>query len=269
MIVSLRIELTERILDYTMYKKKIILNLLITVLLFISQATPALAREWQKPMPGIEYRDLATNPLIPWAHIHVFRIDLNQYQLDLFSAKELSHKQASIDVLAHKSKALIAINGGFFDQKFRPLGLRVKQKRVYNPIKRISWWGIFYITNKQPHIISSHEYSDNIQSDVAIQSGPRLIIDGYIPHLKPGFAERSALGITKNNKVIILVTDNAMLTTTELATVMKSKPLNCQNALNLDGGSSSQLFAQVGRLQLNVHGFSNVSDAIVIKKNLH
>lgn len=245
---------------------KIILNLLIFPLLFIGHMTPVFARHWQTPATGIEYRDLVTNPLTPWAHIHVFRIDLKQYQLDLFTAKELSRKQASIDRLARKSHALIAINGGFFDQKHQPLGLRIKQKQIYNSIKPISWWGVFMIKNQQAEIVGSRTYSHDHQIEVAIQSGPRLIINGKIPHLKPGFAERSALGITNQNKVIILVTDKAMITTTELANIMKSPPLSCQNALNLDGGSSSQLFAQINQFHLNVHGFANITDAIVIKK---
>ncbi len=55
------------------------------------------------------------------------------------------------------------------------------------------------------------------------------------------------------------------LSTTELAQVMKAAPLNCENALNLDGGSSSQLRAQIGSFQLDVHGFSNVSDAVIVQ----
>ena len=73
------------------------------------------------------------------------------------------------------------------------------------------------------------------------------------------------MGISPDGRVIILVTENAPMTTTALAELFRSPPLNCKEALNLDGGSSSQLYADIGSLQLNVHGFSNVSDAIVVK----
>ncbi len=54
------------------------------------------------------------------------------------------------------------------------------------------------------------------------------------------------------------------MSTTELAQLMKAEPLNCDNALNLDGGSSSQLHAHLNSFQLDVHGFSNVSDAVIV-----
>lgn len=238
-------------------------------LLTLIPVTSSLASTWKTLSPGMEYQDLIKNPLTPWAHIHVFRIDLQHYQLDLVTAKDLSKRQASINELARKSHAMLAINGGFFDSAYRPLGLRIYQQQEHNPVKHISWWGIFLIKNQIPSIISSREYETNHQVQFAIQSGPRLIINGSIPHLRPGVAERSALGLTRRNKLIVLVTDNALITTTELAQLMKSTPLNCENALNLDGGSSSQLYARIASFRLNVHGFSNVSDAIVITPKKH
>lgn len=236
------------------------------VMLMIMGAQAVMASTWTHLSTGLSYQDLSKTPLTPWAHIHAFRIDPKRYALDWVTARELGQQHASIEEFAHFSKALLAINGGFFDQKYRPLGLRVHHKKERNPLKRISWWGVFLMKNKMPYLISSREYATDPQIDFAVQSGPRLIIDGAIPRLRPGIAERSALGITQNNKIIILVTDKALLTTTELARLMQSPPLSCSNALNLDGGSSSQLMANIGSLQLNVHGFSDVGDAIVLKR---
>lgn len=234
-------------------------------LFIIASITSAFAGSWQSLAPGMEYQDLVTNPLTPWAHIHAFRIDLKQYQLDLVTAMQLSKRQASINEFARKSHALLAINGGFFDNNYHPLGLRIYQQQAHNPIKHISWWGVFLIQNHMPSIISSRDYKPNPKIQFAIQTGPRLIINGTIPHLRPGVAERSAIGITRHNQLIILVTKNALITTTELAHIMKASPLHCVNALNLDGGSSSQLFAHINTFRLNVHGFANVSDAIIVK----
>lgn len=116
------------------------------------------ASGWRNLTPGIAYRDLTSSPLAPWAHIHAFRIDLKQHNLDLMSAKSIGLRKASIDTLAQNSQALIAINGGFFDTFYRPLGLRVQQHKAYNPIKRISWWGIFLVKQQQPYIISARDY---------------------------------------------------------------------------------------------------------------
>ncbi|HDV5708679.1 TPA: phosphodiester glycosidase family protein [Legionella pneumophila] len=240
--------------------------LLILALAIVIPMTSYSASDWQELTPGIEYQDLEGGLLNPWSHIHVFRIDLNKNQMALVTAKNLAQKNASVDQFAEHSKALLSINGGFFDHEFNPLGLRINNKKQENPLKRISWWGIFYVKDNKPRItnIRNFHYDSNI--DFAIQSGPRLLIRGNIPSLKAGVADRTALGITDDGKVIILVTTNSAMSTRQLARIMRSPPLSCSDAINLDGGSSSQLYAKIDSFQLNVHGFSNVSDAIIVKK---
>ena len=236
-------------------------------LIWICFSTQAFADPWRDIAPGIEYTDLNANPLIPWSHIHAFRIDLKKNKLDLVLANDLSLHNASVDAFAHHSQALIAINGGFFDRNYHPLGLRIGHQHQHNPLKRISWWGIFYVKDNTPHITSVRDYAHDTRVDFAVQSGPRLVVNGKIPSLRPGYAERTALGITPEGRLIILVTHNSPMTTTALAQLLKSSPIRCYNALNLDGGSSTQLTAHMGLFQINVHGFSNVSDAIVVKGN--
>jgi uncharacterized protein YigE (DUF2233 family) len=221
--------------------------------------------EWRTLAPGIEYQDLEAALFTPWSHVHAFRINLSDNELSLVTAKELAREYASIEEYAKFSKALVAINGGFFDKNYKPLGLRIDNKRQQNPLKNISWWGVFYIKNQKAHLSSAAQYRPDEAIEFAIQSGPRLLVNQRIPTLKPGRAERSALGITFDGRVIVLITDNLPLTTTELAQLMKAPPLSCENALNLDGGSSSQLHAQLNSFQLDVYGFSNVSDAVIVK----
>ncbi len=239
---------------------KLLITVFITLLLINGYAS-----QWRELAPGIEYQDLDASFLTPWSHIHAFRINLKNNQLSLTRASDLADLSASAADYAKFSKALLAINGGFFDHNFKPLGLRISNKKQYIPLKKISWWGIFYIQHQKPYLTTTSRFESNNQIDFAIQSGPRLLIDNHIPRLKPGRAERSALGITSDNHIIMIVTENFPLSTTELASLMKAAPLNCRHALNLDGGSSSQLYAQINAFQLDVHGFSKVSDAIIVK----
>ena len=71
------------------------------------------------------------------------------------------------------------------------------------------------------------------------------------------------------------MTDHFTLTTTELAQIMK-KPLSqngfeCVDALNLDGGSSSQLSVKVGGFHLNISSLRPVADFVLIipRKNFN
>ncbi len=84
-----------------------------------------------------------------------------------------------------------------------------------------------------------------------ISAGPFLVNNGLVitDYLSQGFTEakivsdanqRSALGITQDNK-LILVTGSG-LTMNQLAHIMKN--LNCHKAMNLDGGASSGLYAK-------------------------
>lgn len=247
-----------------MFKHTFLYTLLLIFCLFTPISSYS-AIHWQSLAPGIEYLDLEGGILTPWSHVHVFRIDLSKNKLGLVSAKNLSLKNASADQFAEYSKALLSINGGFFDQNFKPLGLRINNKKLQNSLKKISWWGIFYVKNQKPYITNISHFNRDADIDFAVQSGPRLLINGRIPSLKVGSADRSALGITSDGKLIMLVSTNSAMSTNELAHFMKAPPLSCTDAINLDGGSSSQMYAHIGSFKLNVHGFSNVSDAIIVK----
>jgi uncharacterized protein YigE (DUF2233 family) len=218
---------------------------------------------WKTVASGIEYQDLE-NLLTPWSHVHVFRIDLLKNKLEFGRARDYELQQGFVNELIDK-EVKIAINGGFFDGKFNPLGLRIHQHKKLNPLKYISWWGVFYVKNGHAHVCRASEFSEDEDISFAIQSGPRLIVDGQIPPLKPGRDERTALGITEAGKVIIVVTENTPLTTADLAQLMLRSPINAVDALNLDGGSSTQLFTDLPELHLDLHGFSMVADAVVVK----
>jgi len=87
-----------------------------------------------------------------------------------------------------------------------------------------------------------------------ITAGPRLLVDGNIEvdPLAEGFtekkiveyrAQRSALGLTEDNRMLMVTVSN--VTIYELAEIMKQ--LGAYQAMNLDGGASSGLYAN-GRL---------------------
>jgi exopolysaccharide biosynthesis protein len=225
----------------------------------------AHAQSWKMIGPGIEYLDLDRDRLPQWSHIHAFRLDMQYQELGVVLAKDTPSQNGSAPNFKRYSHSLIAINGGFFTPKREPIGLRISNHQVLNPLKLISWWGVFSIQNQRASITSPYDFHHHNNIDFAIQAGPRLLIAKKIPALKPGFANRTALGITANGQVILLVTENLPITTTELAKIMRKQPLNCIDALNLDGGGSTQLFAHMRHFHLDVPGFSQVSDAVVVK----
>lgn len=221
------------------------------------------ASNWQRLTKGVKYLDITSNKS-PWSHIHVFKIKLQDNQFILSSARDLGLKQAFVRELGESEEAIIAINGGFFDADFNPLGLRISNNNKINALKPVSWWGIFYIDNNVADIIANTTFAaKNII--FAVQSGPRLIVNGKTLSLRAGKDERTALGINAKGEVIIVVTEHNPMTTTELALFMQARPILAINAINLDGGSSTQLYVDTPHLHLDIHGFSMVADAIIIK----
>ncbi|MBK1678671.1 copper amine oxidase, partial [Rhodospirillum rubrum] len=105
--------------------------------------------------------------------------------------------------------------------------------------------------------------------DGALQAGPRLLTDGKVtldvkkegfkdPKILTGGGARSALGITKDHKLILLTTGGA--TIPQLAEIMKQA--GAYQAMNLDGGASSGLYYNGSYLTTPGRQISN---AIVVK----
>ena len=226
---------------------------------------------WHAISNGIAYKQLKSSKKAPWAHIHVFKINLTSNVFSLVTAKDLSRTAASIEDYIVTPTITLAINGGFFDKKYHPLGLRMRNFKQINPLKAISWWGVFYIKNHHPTIVQTRAFHANNLIEFAIQSGPRLIMHGQAKHFKSQLAERTALGITPQGEVIILITEHSPLSLTTLAKLMQGPSLNCIQALNLDGGHSTQLYLHTQLLSLKVPGFALISDAVIVQPliNLH
>lgn len=224
--------------------------------------------QWTTIAPGLEYTKIITQDSRLRGKIHAFRVDLDKYKLDLALAQDLDKPAASVAQLAKKNNALIAINSGFFTLDRNLIGLRIKDGDIISRIHQTSWWGVFYIENNKATITTPKRFRNNKKAEFAIQAGPRLIINNRIPSLKPGDAERTALGITKNNQLIIVVTEKSPMSTTRLAEIMRRSEgengLACNYALNLDGGHSTQLYANVNNFSLHVPGFSSIPDALIV-----
>lgn len=237
-------------------------SILITVGLtwVYSQQAKATGTQWQELAPGLDYTTLDLNP----GTLHAFKIDLMQNRLGLVSPAEPSTaKEMAID-----THALVVTNAGFFTPADEPLGLRINEGKIVSPLKNISWWGIFYLQNNTPKIssLSNFKLSNNI--DFAVQAGPRLLVNKNTPHLKDGADNRTAIGYNTANKVILIVTEDAQLTTLDLAKILvkpeKNGGLGCTYALNLDGGSSSQVYAEVGNFTLDIPNYRPVADGLAV-----
>lgn len=242
-----------------------VVNCLILIFL-ASSAAYAASSPWSTLEAGLDYRKLTVTPASgdDAGTIHFFRINPELWQLRLISARQFDRESATVKFMAQEGHARLAINGGFFSADFKPLGLRISNGTKFNPIRNISWWGVFAIVLGKPQVSAVRDYAPVAPPAFAIQSGPRLLVNSSIPTtLKEGIDQRSAIGVTADGLIVLAVTDHAWLSTTEFAQWMRSSEGGgCTNALNLDGGHSSQLY-YAGRLsEMSVENSSTIVDAI-------
>lgn len=228
----------------------------------------AAATTWQTLSPGIEYTRIHIDSALDSSAVHAFRVDPQRYTFDIALAKDFGQSTTSVRELAERRGAVLAINGGFFDHTGAPLGLRVSRGVVKHPVKAVSWWSVFAVDHGKPLMSTAAQFTPTATTQMAVQSGPRLVVNGAIPPLKDGDAARSALCITAAQQVIVVGTENLEMSTEGFAALLrKSERLNglgCVHAQNLDGGRSTQLFARLGKFQLHVPNLSTVSDAVVV-----
>lgn len=168
---------------------------------------------------------------------------------------------------------MLATNAGFFTPELKPLGLRITDSQLLNPFKSITWWGVFYIQNKKAYLVTSNNYKPNPNISFAIQAGPRLVSKGQvITELKPDIDYHTAIGITTSGKIILLAVENALLSTTDLAELMqrseKEGGLDCVEAMNLDGGHSTQMYTKLPDFSLAVSSYTQVADAVLVVPSL-
>ena len=103
---------------------------------------------------------------------------------------------------------------------------------------------------------------------MAVQRGPRLVVNGSIPKLKPSIAERSAICVNGKGEVLIAATENLLIQPKDFAEHLRKSEgqggLGCKTALNLDGGRSTQIFADIDSFHLNVSGINTVANAVAV-----
>lgn len=231
-------------------------------------STPKGSYTWNVLEEGFEYATYSFSiSEKERSTIHAFRIDPKKYKLRVALAKN-EVQGATAEELARRDKALLVINGGFFTPEHRSIGLIVNDGKQLTPLHKTSWWSVFRMKGERATIVQPSNYNGSAGVEMALQCGPRLTIDGRIPKLKESVSKRSAIGITRDGKIVIAITEGYGISMKELAMRMKGSPfqggLGCPNSMALDGGSSSQLYAKIGKFERSIGGLTKVTNGIAV-----
>ena len=226
---------------------------------------------WQKIEEGLEYKSVRMEglPYQSLVKMSILRVGWEQFQVRVLDSRSHGMDRMEIKALTKKSRALAGINGGFFLPGFRPLGLLIVDGKETNPLRKADW-GIFLIQDNLPRIIHTTEYQNGWNISQALQVGPRLVVNGRELQMKKQFARRSAVGVTLRNQVLLLTTEDTDVYAQDLARVFHLPEsrggLECRDAMALDGGPSTQMYAEYKDLKIDIPGAWGVPNGIGVFK---
>jgi hypothetical protein len=139
---------------------------------------------------------------------------------------------------------LAGVNGGYFDEAFSPIGLRIANGQMIAPLKRARLiTGVLIASSRGVQIVRSREFSQRPAVAAAIQCGPFLVDRGQpIGGLNDShLARRTFAATTTGDRALVGVCSGVSLAELSkvLATTSFAEHLRVERALNLDGGSST------------------------------
>jgi len=193
---------------------------------------------------------------------HAFQIDLGEAELRLVPAGGPSSRQ-TVEQIAAPFPAVVAVNASFFDKEGRAMGLAVGEGGLIAK-GRLKSWGALLVNGTDARIGLGADIPDHFTDRLVVQGIPRLVVGGRVPGLKRQVAERTAV-CAAGSRVVIVVATRAETTAFArfLAEPSEKAGLGCSDALNLDGGPSTQLVVRLPALMLSLRGGSQVPNALV------
>ncbi len=193
---------------------------------------------------------------------HVFRIDLGEADLRLVPAGGPSSRQ-TVEQMAASFPAVVAVNASFFDKEGRAMGLAVSEGSVL-AVGKLKNWGALVVSGTDARIVLGAGIPDRLTNELIVQGIPRLVIGGRVPGLKPQLAERTAVCAAAGRVVIVVATQAETTAFARfLAEPSAKSGLGCTDALNFDGGPSTQLVVRLPTLTLSLRGGSAVPNALI------
>ncbi len=226
---------------------------------------------WMSLVPGLEYRVVAWE--LPetgfGVDLHVLRADPEVVRLKVLDARDFGGLRMTAREFAFQTGAVAVINGGYFDTANRPVGLVMREGEVTSGLRRRDW-GIFLVDDVRAWIVHTRQYQRRKTITQALQTGPPLVLRGRETTIKQTFRRRSAVGIDRAGRILLVVAlttvPDATMTLAELGAILRMPEaeggLGCRDALSLDGGGSSQLVVNTGASFLEIPGEMPVVTAI-------
>ncbi len=230
---------------------------------------------WEKISQGLEFRDFRIRFEDGFSsRMAGVRLDPNQFHIRLLWLSNKKPFSSRIKEVAKRTNAAVIVNAGYFDENGRPLGYFRSDEKVYN--SRLLFRGrrralhlgaVFYVRKESGKVgIVTREAFNSKGVREAFQAGPYLVrggkpdlgLDAYREFRRPD--RRTILALGKKGRLLLLVSEEVGrgISWCELQNFLtRPEPeggLDVAEAMNLDGGSSSQIYVRGNRTSRQMKG---------------
>ena len=178
-------------------------------------------------------------------------------------------RYGSVEDAARAEDAVAGVNGGYFQSDGTPVGLLISDNRSvrkFETAKLLS--GVFFVRDGKPGLVRSQRFAKIKSVSQAIQCGPFLLEDGK--SLNGLNNERSA------SRTFVFMRNDSVwgfgicrsVTLAEMSQILGVPDLlghtSLVTALNLDGGSSTQVWARSGEGDVSSSALAAVANYLLL-----
>ncbi|HST30382.1 MAG TPA: phosphodiester glycosidase family protein [Chthoniobacterales bacterium] len=216
--------------------------LLLTLSTAEAQWTQISSESEPSPVRGLEHRYLVVEDSNSG--------DRASLELAIFSTKscrlkivdQVGEPRSDLDDVMAQGNFLAAVNGGYFDPEYRPIGLLIVDGKLIAPLQKARLLtGVLSSTGKKVQISRVSEFSLGQKPDAAVECGPMIVDLGKsVRGLESTKGARRTFAAVGGDKAALgFCSDVTLADLSSILAIISIPEFKIQRALNLDGGSSS------------------------------
>jgi exopolysaccharide biosynthesis protein len=217
--------------------------LILVVSAAAAQWTQISSQSEPSPAKGVEHRYIVAE--------HSGSGERASLELAIFSTRacrlrivdQPTEPRGELDDVMKRGNFLAAVNGGYFDPEYKPIGLLVVDGAMLSPLQKARLLsGVLSAKGKKVQIARVAEFSMAEKPDIAVESGPMIVDLGKsVRGLESTrLAHRTFVAVDGADKAVLgFCSDVTLADLAQILAATLVSDFKVQRALNLDGGTSS------------------------------
>jgi Phosphodiester glycosidase len=180
--------------------------------------------------------------------VTAIRTTLTSYQLQVVRATEIGQRRTTAKRLCRYIGGAACLNANFFDEQGRPLGVVMSRGVIFQNLHRggDTLTAVLTVSPDGPRIFHRSNFSPREVTE-AVQAGPRLVASGSkVPGLRKSLfgTNLSAACVDREKRFLIIRITSGLIGASldAIQELLIQPPFSCYDAINFDGGGSSQLY---------------------------